>query len=271
MRVWARGVGILGPGLEGWRNSAPILRGSERYQFRDVDLPLPDILDGRERRRTSPSVRLALAAAKEAADQSGISPRDMAAVFGTSAGDGQVISRMLEDLAAPGRPISPTQFHNSVHNAAVGYWCIGTGSNMPSTSVAALDWTFPAALLKAASQSVSERTPVLLCVFDCPLPEPLHRLRRIEAPLGVALVIVPEPSPGALAELEICWESNGAPSGQALPVAQDIASVFQTNPAALALPLLRSIASGEAALLAMDYPQSGWLRVAVSPAAGQAL
>lgn len=265
MRVWVRGVGILGPGLEGWAKSAPVLRGDEPYSFRDLELPLPDILDGRERRRTSPSVRLALAVAKEAADSSGMPPGELAAIFGTSAGDGQVISRLLDDLTTAGRPISPTQFHNSVHNAAVGYWCIGTGSTKPSTSIAALDWTFPAALLKAASQAASEDVPVLLCVFDCPLPEPLHRVRRIEVPLGVALVLIPEPSDQSLAQLDISWQSGGPPQAEASANPEAIETTFRTNPAVLALPLLRSIAGGDPAVLSMDYPQHGSLRVAVSP------
>lgn len=264
MRVWVSGVGILGPGLEGWGTAAAVLRGETPWQPRPLELPLPDILDGRERRRTSPSVRLALAVAKEASEGSGLPATALAAVFGTSAGDGQVIGRLLDDLTTPGRPISPTQFHNSVHNAAVGYWCIGTGSTKPSTSLAALDWTFPAALLKAAAQSASEKVPVLLCVFDCPLPEPLHRVRPIEMALGIGLVLLPEPGEGAVAVIDLEWGTDFRP--QELPLCPpEVAQAFRSNPTCLALPLLVALAGAEPLDYVMGYPDSGALHVTVSP------
>ena len=48
---------------------------------------------------------------------------------------------------APNGTISPTQFHNSVHNAAAGYWHIAAGSAAPSLSVGGHDGAFAAGLL----------------------------------------------------------------------------------------------------------------------------
>ena len=50
------------------------------------------------------------------------------------------------------QPVSPTQFHNSVHNTAAGYWSIATGSQQPTTCLACHDATAAAALLKAMAE-----------------------------------------------------------------------------------------------------------------------
>ena len=51
------------------------------------------------------------------------------------------------------RELSPTRFHNSVHNAPAGYWSIATQSREPSTSLCRDDESFQAALLEAAAAS----------------------------------------------------------------------------------------------------------------------
>ena len=42
--------------------------------------------------------------------------------------NGQVIHEICEALATDEREVSPTRFHNSVHNASAGYWGIATRS-----------------------------------------------------------------------------------------------------------------------------------------------
>ena len=100
----------------------------------------------------------------------GLPPGAVRSVFGTSNGDGPVIHAILETLAGPDPQVSPTQFHNSVHNVAAGYWSIGAGSQEPAACLGCHDFTFAAALLKAAAEAAAERAPVLLCVYDAPLP-----------------------------------------------------------------------------------------------------
>ncbi len=48
----------------------------------------------------------------------------------------------------------PTKFHNSVHNAAAGYWTIATGCLKPYTSVSGYYFTYGEGLLEAASQAL---------------------------------------------------------------------------------------------------------------------
>ena len=58
--------------------------------------------------------------------------------------------------------MSPIRFHNSVHNAAAGYWTIGTDCHEPYTALSAFEDTFGEGLLEALSQAACRTAPVLL-------------------------------------------------------------------------------------------------------------
>ena len=73
---------------------------------------------------------------------------------------------MCTTLATTPTAISPTRFHNSVHNAAAGYWTIGTGCRAASTALSAFDRSFAAGLLEAATQCAADGEAVLLVAFD---------------------------------------------------------------------------------------------------------
>lgn len=264
MKADITGIGILGPGLEGWTASRAVLRGEADYDPEGFALPAPEILSSRERRRCSDTVRLALGVALEAVAQSGDEADQLAAVFGTSAGSGQELGRILTALSQPEMLVSPTHFHNSVHNSAVGYWCIATACHKPSTSVAAHDYTFAASLLKAAAQVATEARPVLLVVFDCPFPEPLHQKRPIAMPLAVSLVLTPVGERPAQATLEIAWRDGVPAAGQAGPSNPALTLPWSGNPAGRALPLLEAIARGRSDEIALLYPESGQLKIGLT-------
>ncbi|MBV8398228.1 MAG: beta-ketoacyl synthase chain length factor, partial [Acetobacteraceae bacterium] len=149
--LFVLGAGLWGPGLEGWAASLPVLQGRLDHVWRDCTPPTPTLLPLNERRRTGASVRLALAVALEASTHAGFAPGIVRSVFGTSNGEGPVIHAILASLADPDRQVSPTQFHNSVHNAAAGYWSIAARSQAAATCLGCHDATFAAALLKAVA------------------------------------------------------------------------------------------------------------------------
>ena len=74
--------------------------------------------------------------------------------------------------------MSPTKFHNSVHNAAAGYWTIGTGCMAPSNSLSGYECSFAAGLLEAAAQCAADRRPVLLVGFDVAARRPASVTRQ---------------------------------------------------------------------------------------------
>ncbi len=240
LSITVRGVAVRGPGLDGWEASRPILSGAQPWVARPITLPPPAILAPNERRRADTVIRLALALAQEAAAMSGLDPAGLRTVFGTGNGDGAVVCAVLEALAQPEVFVSPTQFHNSVHNAAAGYWSIGVGSLRPADCLGGYDWTFGATLMQALATCATEREPVLLCLYDVPFPLPLHAKRPVGAAFGMALVLAPD-GPGP--RLAARWDATSAPHAE--PRAPALRDVAPGNPAARALRLLETLACGE--------------------------
>lgn len=262
MEVWVAGIGVLGPGLEGWASASTVLKGEKPYAPSPVQLDPPEILNARERRRASPPVRLALNAAREAVSQSGIPENECASAFGSSCGDGVTLHHLLEALADPEGLVSPTQFHNSVHNAAIGYWSIGTGARLAATSIAAQDQTFGATFLKACMQATLEKLPVLLAVFDMPFPEPLHSVHPLSGPFSVALVLTAEKSRSSVAAISVDWSADGS-LAETEPGNSSLRTLWRGNPAARSVPLLETLASGDKADVVIRYPVDGSLMLTV--------
>lgn len=260
LAVGIAGIGLLGPGLPGWAAAAPALAGRAAYEPAPLTPPAPSLLPATERRRTGASVRLALAVAVEAVQDSGLAPEDLDTVFASSNGEGQVIASILEALHTPDGAISPTQFHNSVHNAAAGYWGIAVGSSRPSVSLGGHDGVFATGLLHAAAQAAALGRPVLFVAHDVPMPPPLDALRPTAAPFAVALVLTP--GGGARWRLALAPQDGAAPP-PALPGA--LAALHQANPVARALPLLAALAEAVGAEMALPMLDDASLRVTVAP------
>ena len=237
------GIGVQGPGLAGWPATRAVLTGAAPYVSAPMVLAPPSILAANERRRATPATRLALALAGEAVAMAAIAPGVLRAVFASSNGDGATVTAILDALTGGDGQVSPTQFHNSVHNAPAGYWAIGAGSRQPATCLGCHDATAAGGLLKALAEVAATRCPVLLCMYDLPLPSPLAAVRDVREGFGVALVLTPEPTSASLARLRLEW-SDAALDADPDP---DPTGLAGANPMARLLPLLASIALGRAA------------------------
>ena len=269
MRAAILGLGLWGPGMPDVAALRAVLAGAERSHADDTPPP-PALLAANERRRAGPAVRLALAVADAAVAMAAradpdLSPATLRAVFASSHGEGAVVDDLLKTLADPGEAagVSPTQFHNSVHNVAAGYWSIAHGGRAPADSIAAHDASFGAGLLKALAEVTAEARKVLFCLFDAPLPFPLSACRRTDFAFGMALVLAPEEGgTGALAHLT----AEFLPVAAALdrPRHPALAALVDGNPAAQSLALLEAIARGTPRTLAVPL-LSGHLALAVTP------
>ena len=169
-------------------------------------------------------------------------------VFASSDGDGDIVHRLCSALATPAAAVSPTDFHNSVHNAATGYWSIGAHSQAASTALCAYDGSFAAGLLEAACQIAIEKRPVLLVAVDLPYPPPLAPHRPVRHGFAAALVL--EPGTG----LEISLEGSE-------PHAAADCAISKATPAAACLPLLAALARPGEALVRLPFAE----RVAAGP------
>jgi len=193
-------------------------------------------------------VRVALAIGLEAPASAGRSPRDVAAVFASSGGDGENVHAICEMLASDDREISPTRFHNSVHNAPAGYWGIATGAEHPADSIAAFDGSFAAGLVESLAR-LAERPgqPVLLVCYDSPYPQPLAGTRPIADTFGVALLLEHGDGPGMRLEAESSREAPQSMDDQGLE------ALRRGIPAARALPLLARLATGSPGRVLLEY------------------
>jgi hypothetical protein len=265
MRVYVEGVGLAGPGLSGWPASRTVLAGDEPYRSAPTVVAASPLLPPAERRRAGMPVKLALAAGGEALAAAARDPAEAATVFASSSGDCENVHHMLETLATAERQISPTRFHNSVHNAAAGYWGIATQCRAPSTSLACRDASFAAGLLEAACQAATEGRVVALIAYDHPYPHPLHAVRPILADFGTALVLARAATGRSLAALDVAFMPGEAP---ATPMADaGLEALRRGVPAARSLPLLAALARGARETVIVEYVTGTHLKVGIAPCA----
>lgn len=238
--VFIAAVGMAAPGLNGWPAARAVLRGEQPYQPAEVPAYQPALLPPNERRRASPTVRMAFRVAEEA--MQGFSGDEIATVFVSADGDLQIAQRICAALAAPVPLISPTDFHNSVHNAAAGYWSIAGGVRGPSTAISAWDHGLSVGLLEAVSMVIVEQRDTLLVAYDLPAPPPLLDKRAVNNAFGVALLLTRTPTQ-ALARIR--WKnSNG---NESTLTDRGLEELRRSNPAARVLPLLSALARGATA------------------------
>jgi hypothetical protein len=251
------GVGLLGPGIADWAGGSAILSGAARYDRQPTVLAPPSVLPPAERRRVGRTVRIALAVGLEATQTAAVTPATLPSIFAASGGDGENCDEICRVLASEDRRLSPTRFHNSVHNAPAGYWSIAHSATVPSTSVAGYDGSFGVGLLEALTQVAVEQHPALLIAYDTDYPEPMRAKRPIPDAFGVALVLAPPGMAGALARISV--EVTDSPADRLDEM--ELEDLRISIPAARCLPLLRQLARRATACVTLEYLEP--LRLAI--------
>jgi Beta-ketoacyl synthase, N-terminal domain len=263
LSVYVDGIGILGPGLQGWPAAEAVLAGRNAYEPAATALAAPAMLPAAERRRTGRVVKLAIGIALEAVSQAGADASTLPSVFSSSGGDGHNCHEICVSLATPDRAISPTRFSNSVHNAAAGYWSIATGAMSASNVLCAFDASFGAGLLDTIAQVCVNRESVLLAAYDTEYPAPLHAKRPIPDAFGIALVLARERRTCSIAEIAIRLTDE---EPETLAEAQ-LERLRRSIPAARGLPLLRRLALRTEGRTVLDYLDDTRLSIEVKPCA----
>jgi hypothetical protein len=204
------------------------LRASLPFPADDIDRnAIPALL----RRRTSQATQMAFSAANRACAQAGRKPAELPAVFTSVGGEIQVTDLLCIELARPDGTISPTAFHNSVHNTAAGYWSIVHGCTRAISALAAGRDTFAMALLESWCQLDSQGGELLLICYDERWPA------YLSAPMGAppfasALVLgagsvtggianIGRPQQGVVSiEIPASWRMliEGMPTAAAIPL-----------------------------------------------------
>jgi len=192
------GIGFWTRGLPSWAAARAYLADPPSDGMLPADAPSKpsaQLLAPNERRRAPDTVAVALEVALAACTAAGRDPAMLSSVFASTHGDLAITDYMCETLANEPRTISPTRFHNSVHNAAAGYWTIGAGAMAPATAISAYDASFAQGLLEALAQLATGTDAVLLVGYDGAATGPLGHVSRSEGLLGGALLLVADPQP----------------------------------------------------------------------------
>ncbi len=239
LRVYVEGVGLWSPQLASLASLQSLLAG--RTPPPPAPRPAAAMLPPNERRRAPDSVLLAVEVASQAVTMSGQDASTLACVFASSHGDQAITDYMCATLAQAPAELSPIRFHNSVHNAPVGYWTIASGCHAPSTAVAAQRATFGAGLLEAATQVLAEQRPVLLVCSDTDGYGPLREVTGCTQPFGCALVLAPAAGPATMAQLDVQLTAVRALS----TLDEPLAGWSQANPSATSLALLALLATAD--------------------------
>jgi hypothetical protein len=187
-----------------------------------VEAPPASLLHPRLRRRTSTLTRAAVTALEAALAGSGVAIDQVRFVLVSSFGEIETTVDLLAQLGEPGGPISPTKFHNSVHNTATGYLSIASGNNRESTALAGGPHNLEVGLLEALAGLAETGEDVVLLFAEELLPRPFER-RDADPTFAVALHLKASSSPGESGfELRVTnrtrgSHSIGAPAAPSLP------------------------------------------------------
>ena len=259
--LFIESVALWAPTLPGWDLARAAFRGEAASAEPPARRPSPELLPAAERRRAPDTVALALEVASHAVARSGLAPTELLSVFTSCQGDLGITDYVCSTLVSAPMLVSPTRFHNSVHNAASGYWGIATGCTQASTAVSAFECSFSAGLLEAATQAVAESRPVLLVGYDIAACDALVSTTASRGLLAVALVLAPHASARTLAALD--WSLVSGPAAP-VPLRSEAALPLATNAMADALPLFEALARVDGAPLHMPLSATLALKVQLS-------
>lgn len=264
------GIGAWGPGFNNWAelqallgNSAPSHESGGELQW-VTQVPKPEIIPANERRRAPLPVRAAVDVSWQALQQSGLPSSAVACVFGSGLGDTEITDYMCRVLTTAEKQLSPTKFHNSVHNAAAGYWTISTGCMKSANSIAAYQNTAGLALLEGIIQCQQHNEPVLVTLFDTAAHDAYRQIFACEQSFAAALLLVPAGTAAApLARLVMDDEVASINVAPRFPHEQ-LNQLYRDNPSAKVLGLLQQLAAKTAGHSTFELSLRRALNFAVS-------
>lgn len=240
--LWARGITSLADFAAARRDE---FAGLDEAGF---DGPRAAAIPARERRRAGLAINLCVEVAHQACEVAGIDKSSVPSVFASAMGDTAITDYMCRKLAGADKLLSPTQFHNSVHNAPACYWAISAANRAPNTFIGGFLESFGAAFFEASSQAIGHGGPVLLVGYDVATAPPLDDVAAIAETLAVALVVTParrarwsQVLSAMAAEVRFVAEPACPPR----PRAPFLVRLAAANPIGGALALLEQCVSGD--------------------------
>jgi hypothetical protein len=204
------------------------------------------------RRRTSMTTRMAITAATQACQQAAVDTARLPSIFASLGGEIQVTDALCRLLPDDDALLSPTQFHNSVHNTTAGYWSILNKCQAATTAIAAADDTFAMGLLEMCSQLQLQDGDGLLVCYDELWPQ------YLAAPIGkvafACAFVLSSHAENALASVTLPHVANDL-----TVMSLECMELAQSAPATAVLPLLRALQSKTSANVPLNISSPIWL------------
>ena len=234
--VYVKGLGFWAPGFasaEAWC----------RGEF-DPSVAAPEVglLSGPLRRRATNLTRMAVEVLQQATRAADCDLATVPIVWATSHGEHTTAIKILGMMRSGEGKLSPTHFHNSIHNAAGGYASIATGNCATSTTLTGGAELAASAFLEAICHLEAAAEEVVVVLADELLMPPFDR-RDDKSSLALAFCLSSR-SDGGSAVL------SGFRRDAVAPVKQH--DRFGRLYVAAALPLLERIALGRPGTVALE-------------------
>ncbi len=183
--VYLRGLGLWTPeyaGPEAW------CRGAAEP---DASKPAAKLLEGALRRRASPLTRMSVEVFEQAANASTFDPTAVPTIWATAHGEHDTAIKLLKMMRRGEGKLSPTHFHNSVHNTPSAYASIAESNSSASTTLTGGPELVASSLLEAFCQLEAGAGEVVVVLADEPLQAPFDR-QDMQAPLALAFCLSSE-------------------------------------------------------------------------------
>ena len=180
--VYVRGLGLWTPGFT----------SANAWCDGDLDptIEAPDValLEGPLRRRSTQLTRMSVEVFEQATSQAGCDVSTLPSVWATSHGEHSTAIKILSMMQRGTGKLSPTQFHNSVHNTAGGYASIATHNSAASTTLTGGRELVASTFLEALCHLEGSCEEVVVVLADEPLLAPFE-LAGASAPLALSFCL----------------------------------------------------------------------------------
>lgn len=256
--VYINTLSLAAPGLIGLEQAMPVLTGKSQWQTSEFPKLIPQLLPANERRRVTSYIKLAL----HVADEANLADKALPAVFASSNGDFYITDHICNTLTMNPKYISPTQFHNSVHNAPSGYWAIAAKSPAASTSISTGDSTFSSGLLEAVTQVLCQKEDVLFVAYDYPATAPLDKFSDVTEAFATAFVLSLNKTDNNYGNIKLNLSHDSKEKSRCINTSLN--KLQDSNPIAESLPLLEALCLKNSSILYLPYLNNLLLQVEIS-------
>jgi hypothetical protein len=256
--IYINTLSLAAPGLIGLEQAIPILTGKKQWQPSEFPKLTPQLLPANERRRITSYIKLAL----YVADEVNITDKSLPAVFASSNGDFHITDHICNTLTMDPKYVSPTQFHNSVHNAPAGYWAIAAKSAAASTSISTGETTFSSGLLEAITQVLSQQQDVLYVACDYPATAPLNKFSDVSEAFATAFVLSLKQTNNSYGAIKL--EITNDNREKSCCINASLNDLQNSNPIADSLPLLEALCLKNTTTLYLPYLNDASLKIEVT-------